>query len=155
MEINMRALVILLVVILLIGLAIIGFVRVRQDKQAALARLEAHFQSPSKDETVKPKVALVFHNNPLGGWWLGLKKLDDGTGFWQLAPQSFTIYDENDQAIIRGEYTFDFRFEPKGTTRVLARGVMRGVRTASAYTGFGDQELWAELDDWAPAERMP
>lgn len=151
----MRELVIVLVVILLIGLVIIGFVRARQDKREALARLEDHFRPTPPDEIIKPRVALVFHHNPLGGWWLGLKKLDYGPGFWQLNPQTFTIYDENDQPIIRGEYTFDFRFEPKGATHILARGVVPGVKTASAYTGFGDQELWAELDDWAPAEHMP
>lgn len=157
MEVDIReAILMIILVSILVIFGIWQLIQIRKENRVALARMEAHFKPESDFSEIRPKVSLVFHNHPLGGWWLGLKKMDEGSGFWQLLPQRFEIYNENDEPIITGSYTFDFRNTPKNTVIVIAQGGSAiPVRTAMAYTGFGGQQLWAELDDWAPVEPLP
>ena len=142
--------------VLLVCFITIAIIQSRQATAIRLQKLEDHFKPEPLTEPVGPKLQLVLHHHPMGGWWLGLKKLDEGSGWWNSTPQMYKLFNKDDVVVVQGSFTYSFLHAPKGHTIILAQSSNDfGVVSAMATTGFNGTELWAELDDWAPAEPMP
>ena len=128
-----------IILVLLVGMFFIAHYKTNQYNEYRLQEIQnLDFSALTP---LGPKLKLVLHNHPLGGWWLGLTKIDEGYGWWNNNPQVYKLFDQNDVPIIKGSFTYDFRFSPKGTTIVLCRSTIPVV-TAMATTGFNNVQKW-------------